>query len=729
MMYARIIRLFLLLSCFLPGLVLAAPQSIQVEWGYTPPASPAVTGFKLYQEGVNGAVCTTTDAKATSMNCTVELAAGATSSFTLTATFNDGAESPRSTPYLFTVAADELSAMQGPPEKQGTTGSKLFTFNWTAPAATANLKGYRIYLNNALLCETTDPSADTISCQADLLRKTMAFSMTEAAIDGSESGPSNLLVFDPTAAYPELFINARPLSFSWECNQAATIKGFRIYQNSNLICQTYDPSARQLTCTADLTAAPIYTLTAVNADNTETTFANALTYAAASTPPKAVISSSAAVGSAPLVIHFDGSGSTTTSATITSCTWSFGDGDSATGATASHTYLSAGTYAVTLSVADSKGQSNSASLPVIVIASATASKAPKAVISATTTSGPAPLTVTFNGGSPTDSDGRIVNYVWNFGDGSGTATGQSVTHTYTTAATFIATLQVTDDQGAVGIVSATVVANSGQQAAGVPTEAGEVAVSGEWLRVPLTTSFTNPIVVAGPPSFNNAEPCTVRIRNVNKTGFDIKVTEWDYLDGIHPQETVSYLVMEKGHYTLPDGAAVEVGSFTGSPGFKTVAFKSAFAKSPIVLTTVATMNDATTVSGRLKQISPYGFAYSYQEQEKNRNNHLDETVHYIAWEPGSGMIGALRYVAAKTANSVTDAWYSEKYKSALNQEPLLVAGMLTTNDASPAALRVQNQTTTGFQVKVEAEKSKNSKMKHSAETVGYIAIDQPPEER
>ena len=31
---------------------MATPRSIHVEWGYTPPSEPAVTGFRLYQEGV-----------------------------------------------------------------------------------------------------------------------------------------------------------------------------------------------------------------------------------------------------------------------------------------------------------------------------------------------------------------------------------------------------------------------------------------------------------------------------------------------------------------------------------------------------------------------------------------------------------------------------------------------------------------------------------------------------
>ncbi len=90
-------------------------------------------------------------------------------------------------------------------------------------------------------------------------------------------------------------------------------------------------------------------------------------------------------------------------------------------------------------------------------------------------------------------------------------------------------------------------------------EAGEVEVNHEWQRVTFTQSFVDPVVVAKPLSYNGSHPAVVRIRNVNATGFDIRVQEWDYLDGNHTLETVGYLVMESGSYTLEDGTRVEAG--------------------------------------------------------------------------------------------------------------------------------------------------------------------------
>ncbi len=67
-----------------------------------------------------------------------------------------------------------------------------------------------------------------------------------------------------------------------------------------------------------------------------------------------------------------------------------------------------------------------------------------AIISATPSSGTAPLDVTLNGG---DSTGTITQYHWQFGDGSSPADGIHVTHRFTSAGTYTIELTVTDDAG------------------------------------------------------------------------------------------------------------------------------------------------------------------------------------------------------------------------------------------------------------------------------------------
>lgn len=79
--------------------------------------------------------------------------------------------------------------------------------------------------------------------------------------------------------------------------------------------------------------------------------------------------------------------------------------------------------------------------------------------------------VTFDGSGSTDSDGIIVSYEWDFGDNSATESGETVTHGYTSVGSYVATLTVTDDCGAIGQDTAdvTIVGPTPPAGTGTPT--------------------------------------------------------------------------------------------------------------------------------------------------------------------------------------------------------------------------------------------------------------------
>lgn len=105
-----------------------------------------------------------------------------------------------------------------------------------------------------------------------------------------------------------------------------------------------------------------------------------------------------------------------------------------------HSFASAGTYRVVLTVTDEFGAAGSASQDILVRA-----RPPIASVSASPASGQAPLDVSFtcsavDGTSP-------YSFEWNFGDGSATGSGPQVTHVYSNEGTFIATCTVRDSSG------------------------------------------------------------------------------------------------------------------------------------------------------------------------------------------------------------------------------------------------------------------------------------------
>jgi len=74
------------------------------------------------------------------------------------------------------------------------------------------------------------------------------------------------------------------------------------------------------------------------------------------------------------------------------------------------------------------------------------SKPPRALFAVRPAEGEAPLNVTFDASLSVDQGAKIVEYIWDFGDGS-SAVGPIVSHTYTSGGSFKVTLRVFDAAG------------------------------------------------------------------------------------------------------------------------------------------------------------------------------------------------------------------------------------------------------------------------------------------
>ncbi|MEZ5249826.1 MAG: PKD domain-containing protein, partial [Ilumatobacteraceae bacterium] len=153
----------------------------------------------------------------------------------------------------------------------------------------------------------------------------------------------------------------------------------------------------------------------------------------------------------PLQVAVDAATSSDPDGTIVSYAWDFGDGATGTGVTAAHTFAAAGTYTVELTVTDDDGASATSSQEVVV-PDVPANGAPTAAFTATTS----PLQVAVDAATSSDADGTIVSYAWDFGDGA-TGSGVTAAHTFAAAGTYTIVLTVTDDDGAEGTSSQSVV--------------------------------------------------------------------------------------------------------------------------------------------------------------------------------------------------------------------------------------------------------------------------------
>ncbi len=131
---------------------------------------------------------------------------------------------------------------------------------------------------------------------------------------------------------------------------------------------------------------------------------------------------------------------------ITNWNWDFGDGNTSYEQNPSHSYADNGTYAITLVVKDNDNATSVREKNITV-----ANTPPHADFTFSPTSPKDVQTVTFTDFS-SDSDGSVVSWHWEFGDGD-TSNEREPTHIYPDDGTYFINLTVTDNDDAINKTS------------------------------------------------------------------------------------------------------------------------------------------------------------------------------------------------------------------------------------------------------------------------------------
>jgi PKD repeat protein len=285
-------------------------------------------------------------------------------------------------------------------------------------------------------------------------------------------------------------------------------------------------------------------------------------------------------------VSFDGSGSSDSDGSIVSYSWDFGDGSTGSGVTTSHQYTALGVYTVTLTVTDNDGAPDAdIALVTIVNIYPTANAGPDQT-------GDRVNPVSFDGSGSSDSDGSIVSYSWDFGDGS-TGSGVTTSHQYTVLGTYTVTLTVTDNDGGTDSDTALV-----------------------------TIVNIDPVADAGSDQIGD---------RVNPVSFDgsgssdpdgsISSWDWDFGDGsIGSGETTSHQYTALGTYTV----TLTVTDNDGGTNSDTA--------------TVEIRNRAPTAYATVAP--PTAYTYATVECDGSGSSDDDGTIESYGWDFGDGSTGS-----------------------------------------------------------------------------------------
>nr|WP_194532905.1 PKD domain-containing protein [Zobellia nedashkovskayae] len=261
------------------------------------------------------------------------------------------------------------------------------------------------------------------------------------------------------------------------------------------------------------------------------------------TAPVAKASADKTSGTLPLAVAFTGSGSTDDTG-ITGYSWDFKDGNGSDQSDASHTFETAGTYAVELTVTDAEGLTNTETVSITV--ESKENTAPVAKVSADKTSGTVALEVAFTGSGSTDDTG-ITGYSWDFKDGNG-SDQSNASHTFETAGIYAVELTVTDAEGLTNTETVSVIVE--EQESGPEEDNTDTNID----PLPSSPFPTNesPVAVANGSPINGEAPLKVSFNAIDSSDDKAIVSYvWNFKDG-QTASTVDteHTFVEAGNYEV-----------------------------------------------------------------------------------------------------------------------------------------------------------------------------------
>jgi hypothetical protein len=257
-------------------------------------------------------------------------------------------------------------------------------------------------------------------------------------------------------------------------------------------------------------------------------------------------------------------------------------------------------------------------------------------------------------------------------------------------------------------------------------ETGTITLNHTWKRINFKQIFINPVVIVGDPTYKGKESCTIRLKNVNNKYFYIRLEEPDKYNQIHINESVNYIVGEKGKWKVPGtNNYVEFGNFntniTSKKGFKTIQYSSKFPSIPIVLTQIGTFNDSQWVIPRTRKISTNSYQFTMQEEEKNNNLHKSETIYWCAFSKGTYNFQNKKF-ECYSVNNINNKPKRIMYPQPFSKPPNLITRCSSFNERDPVTTRITKNLKNYFVTFIQEEQTKDKETVHSNETVNYIAF-------
>jgi hypothetical protein len=168
---------------------------------------------------------------------------------------------------------------------------------------------------------------------------------------------------------------------------------------------------------------------------------------------------------------------------------------------------------------------------------------------------------------------------------------------------------------------------------GLNAQAGTKYVTANWTPITFDTPFTDePVVFASQSNTAQVMPTAIRIRNVTKTGFEVRLQKEEAITTIPLSESFSFLAMNTGQGIIGNKKIIvgKTAANSVGPTYSTINYGDSIAD-PVFIAHMQTCNDATITSSlrTLSVTNKYATVVKQREISASSTNPVKETVAWL----------------------------------------------------------------------------------------------------
>ncbi len=258
-------------------------------------------------------------------------------------------------------------------------------------------------------------------------------------------------------------------------------------------------------------------------------------------------------------------------------------------------------------------------------------------------------------------------------------------------------------------------------------------VTNSWTTVTFNEPFNAiPTLLTQIITDNDSDALVARVRNLDETGFQVRLRNQESNGGTISAESVAWIAMDQGgssaNVTME---ALSTGNSVDENWYE-VTFLETYSGTPIFIGSCTSRTGGDPISIRYRNLTATNVELLAQEEQSDDNEigHSNEEVSYVVFDSPGLIQDTFNSNFAEVGRIQIDHDNNEDDWTKVNllktyENPVVVAGPVGFDDSTPTTLRVRNVDTTSFEIQIDNWDYLGRA--HGTETIHYMVMELKPQ--